>query len=96
MRKMTTVLAAMLLALSMLAVPASAVQELPEGCDKDKGTVICTTTEGPGKNKGGVGNTTVDETKGNTTNKNPEPQDLADDECVEQSPEKSKGKPIAC
>jgi hypothetical protein len=95
MRKMTTVLAAMLLALSMLAVPASAVQELPPGCEKDKGTVTCTTTEGPGKNQGGVGNTTVDETKGNTTNKNPEPQDLADNEC-EQSPEKSKGKPIAC
>jgi hypothetical protein len=94
MRKITTVLAAMLLALSVLAGAALA-DPLPENCDREKGTVTCTTFEGPGKNQAGVGNTTTDETKGNTTNKNPEPQDLADEECT-QSPGKSKGAPITC
>ena len=79
----------------MAVVPAQGAQPLPPGCEKDKGTVTCTTVEGPGKNKGGVGNVTTDETKGNTTNKNPEPQELADEEC-EQSPPKSQGGPITC
>jgi hypothetical protein len=94
MRRVTSVLAAMLLALSMFAISASA-EPLPENCERVRGTVTCTTFEGPGNNQAGVGNTTTDETKGNTTNKNPEPQDLADEECT-QNPETSQGQPIAC
>ena len=93
-QKIIASLAAMLLAVAMLALPASA-EPLPENCERVKGTVTCTTFEGPGKNQGGVGNETTDETKGNTKNKNPEPQDLADEECT-QSPTNSKGKPIVC
>lgn len=50
--------------------------QLPTNCDRIKGEVVCTTFEGPGKNQGGVGTTTVTETQGNTTNTSPEPQDL--------------------
>jgi hypothetical protein len=82
--------------LFVVGIPvAGAAQELPDGCTKDRGTVTCTTFEGPGKNQAGVGNETTDETKGNTTNKNPEPQDLKDEEC-EQNPTSSQGKPIKC
>jgi hypothetical protein len=70
-----------------LAVPAvSAGAPLPSNCTKVKGTVTC--TEGPGKNQGGVG--TANETKGNTTNTNPEPQDL---ECT-KNPPKAQGQAI--
>ena len=52
---------------------------LPENCTKTQGQVTCTTFEGPGKNQGGVGETTVTETQGNTTNKSPEEsQELED------------------
>ena len=50
-----------------------------------------TTFEGPGNNQAGVGTTTTTQIKGNTTNKNPEPQDLPDDKFC--NPPKSKGKP---
>lgn len=93
MRKTTLAILAAVLAVA-LAVPASAAP-LPDNCTKDRGTVTCTTFEGPGKNQGGVGHVDSTETKGNTTNKNPEPQDLQD-ECGQQNPEKSKGKPIVC
>jgi hypothetical protein len=45
-------------------------------CTKYKGTVTCTTTEGPGNNQGGVGTTSSNQTQGNTSNTSPEPQDL--------------------
>ena len=74
-----------------LAAPAVGAQELPTGCTKHHGTVTCTTTDSPGKNQGGVGSTTTDQTQGNTTNKSPEEsQELATDECA-QRPEKSQG-----
>jgi hypothetical protein len=94
MGRIATLLAAMLLVTGMLAGSASA-EPLPENCERVRGTVTCTTFEGPGNNQAGVGNTTTDETKGNTTNKNPEPQDLADEECT-QNPSGSQGHPIAC
>jgi hypothetical protein len=57
------------------AIPAQAAP-LADNCTKDKGTVTCTTFEGPGNNQGGVGTTSTDETQGNTSNTSPEPQDL--------------------
>jgi hypothetical protein len=68
---------------------------LPDNCERVQGTVTCTTFEGPGNNQAGVGNETTDETKGNTKNKSPEPQNLVGPEC-EQSPPKSQGQPIEC
>jgi hypothetical protein len=93
MRRIIGVLAAALLAMSMLAGPALA-EPLPENCERVRGTVTCTYEEGPGNNQAGVGSTETVETKGNTTNKNPEPQDL-EDECT-QNPENAQGGPIAC
>ncbi len=73
------------------AGPASAGQ-LPDNCTKDQGTVTCTTFEGPGNNQAGVGETNVDETQGNTSNKSPEePQDL--DSSTSCKPPKSQGAP---
>jgi hypothetical protein len=62
-------------ALVFAAAPAGA-GSLPDNCTKDKGTVTCTTFDGPGKNQAGVGTTTTNETQGNTSNTSPEPQDL--------------------
>lgn len=93
-RKIIATLAAMLLAVAMLAVPASAAP-LADNCDRDQGEVTCTTFEGPGKNQGGVGHENKVETQGNDTNTNPEPQDL-DTTCGPANPESSKGKPIVC
>ena len=73
-----------------LAVPAASISApLPENCTRTQGTVTC--TEGPGKNQGGVG--TTDETQGNTTNKNPEPQDL---ECTKNPPKAQGGAIGSC
>ena len=73
-----------------LAAPATA-GSLPDGCTKVHGTVTCTTFDGPGNNQAGVGETTTDETQGNTTNKSPEPQDLTSDQYC--NPSSSNGKP---
>lgn len=85
-------------AVTGLLVGASAVgavaAPLPDNCTKDKGTVTCSTFDGPGNNQGGVGTTTTEETQGNTTNKSPEPQDLTDD--CSWSPPKSQGAPNGC
>ncbi|WP_052668783.1 hypothetical protein [Nitriliruptor alkaliphilus] len=93
MRRITTVLAMTLLVMSMLAGPALA-QPLPENCERVQGTVTCTTEEGPGENQAGVGCTTETETKGNTTNTSPTPQNLETTE--EQNPEGAQGDPITC
>jgi len=75
------VLLAALAVMSTGLVGTASAGQLPSNCTKDKGTVTCTTFEGPGKNQGGVGTTTETETQGNTTNKSPEePQDLDDTE----------------
>lgn len=76
------------------AAMGAAAAPLPDGCTKDRGTVTCTTFDGPGNNQAGVGTTETTETKGNTTNKNPEPQDLQD-ECT-WNPPTSQGAPNGC
>jgi hypothetical protein len=71
---------------------AAAAGPLPDNCTKVQGTVTCTTFDGPGKNQGGVGETTVTETQGNMTNKSPEEsQDLEDSSNCR--PGKSQGAP---
>lgn len=73
------------------AVGTAGAGALPDNCEKVQGQVTCTTFDGPGNNQAGVGETTVVETQGNTTNKSPEPQDLTDSESC--NPESSQGKP---
>jgi hypothetical protein len=68
-----------------LAAPAAAE---PVCGDKVRGTITCTETESPGKNRGDVGSETTNEFKGNTKNQNP-PM-LKKNEC-EQNPEKAQG-----
>ena len=76
----------------LLALPvAASAAPLPDNCTKTQGEVTCTTFEGPGNNQAGVGETTTTETQGNTTNKSPDPQELADDEFC--NPPNSSGKP---
>jgi hypothetical protein len=63
-----------------LSAPAALAAPLESNCERVQGEVTCTTTEGPGKNQGGVGTTETKETQGNTTNKAPaEEQELMDD-----------------
>jgi hypothetical protein len=91
--KKVAVLCVLVFSLALIPVASSgAAQDLPEGCTKFKGTVTCTTTDGPGNNQGGVGTVETDETKGNTTNKNPEPQDLQED--CDKRPAGAQGDPI--
>jgi hypothetical protein len=75
----------------VFGLSAAGAAPLPDNCTKDKGTVTCTTFEGPGNNQAGVGTTTDTETQGNTTNKNPAPQDLQDTSSC--NPPKSNGRP---
>ena len=83
-RRVMTLLVAALLVMAV-AVPAALAAPLPDNCERVQGEVQC--FEGPGKNQGGVGETT--ETQGNTENTSPEPQDL-DTTC---NPPKSQGAP---
>jgi hypothetical protein len=86
------VVPACFMAVSVFGMSAAGAAPLPDNCTKDQGTVTCTTFEGPGKNRGGVGETTVVETQGNTTNKSPEEQqDLEDSESC--NPPSSQGRP---
>jgi hypothetical protein len=93
MRKILATLAVSGLMLVGTAVSASA-SPLPDNCTKVKGTVTCTTFEGPGKNRAGVGSTTTNETQGNTTNTSPKPQGLTSDCTV--NPPTSQGAPNTC
>ena len=93
MRKLLATFALTGLLVGASAMGASAAP-LPDNCTKDKGTVTCTTFEGPGNNQAGVGSTDSTETQGNTTNKSPEPQDLTDDCTV--NPPSSQGAPNSC
>lgn len=70
------VLSALALSAALLAAAPAQAGPLPDNCEKVKGTVTCTTFDGPGKNQGGVGTTTDTETQGNTTNTSPDPQEL--------------------
>ena len=76
----------------LLALPVAAgAAPLPDNCTKVQGQVTCTTFEGPGNNQAGVGETTVDETQGNTSNTSPAPQDL--DSTKSCRPPSSQGAP---
>ena len=88
-RIMMLVLAA-LFAMSVM-VPAALAAPLPDNCTKTQGTVTCTTTEGPGKNQGGVGTTETTETQGNTSNKSPEEPQQLDDDCNKRPPNAQGG-----
>jgi len=94
MRKILATLAVSGLMLVGTAVSASAAP-LPSNCTRVQGTVTCTTFDGPGNNQAGVGSTTTNETQGNTTNKNPDPQGLTGPTC-DQKPPKAQGDPITC
>ena len=76
------------------SVAGAVAAPLPENCTKERGTVTCTTFEGPGNNQAGVGSTSTEETQGNTKNTSPEPQEL-ESEC-ETTPAKSQGAPNTC
>jgi len=78
-------------AVSVFGMSGAGAAPLPDNCMKDKGTVTCTTFEGPGNNQAGVGTTTETETQGNTTNKSPKPQDLQDSQSC--NPPSSNGRP---
>jgi len=79
-------------ALALIPVASSGAAPLADNCDRVQGEVICTTFDGPGNNQAGVGETTVTETQGNTTNDKPLPQDDGKDAefC---NPPSSNGKP---
>lgn len=93
MRKLLLTAATTVLFVGGSAMSAAAAP-LPDNCTKTQGTVTCTTFDGPGKNQGGVGSTSTDETQGNTKNTSPEPQDL-ESECT-WSPPSSQGAPNSC
>jgi hypothetical protein len=63
----------MMIATGVIGASSSAAP-LADGCTKTQGTVVCTTFEGPGNNQAGVGETTISQTQGNTTNFSPAPQ----------------------
>ena len=75
----TALLAAMMMVAT--AAPLFAAQELPAGCKKTQGTVVCEQENPPGKSGNAAGDpdpggttTTTTTTKGNTKNFSPEPQ----------------------
>jgi hypothetical protein len=93
MRTIRGLALAPIMALAILVVPLpSGADQLPSNCTKERGTVTCSTFEGPGNNQAGVGETTSTETQGNTTNKSPEEQqDLEDSQSC--NPPTSQGRP---
>ena len=91
-KRITTLVLAALFAMSVM-VPAALAAPLPSNCERVQGTVTCTTTEGPGKNRGGVGTTETVETQGNTKNKSPEEQQDLEDDC-DKRPPNAQGGPI--
>jgi hypothetical protein len=93
MRKLLATFALTGLLVGASAMGASAAP-LADNCTKDKGTVTCTTFDGPGNNQAGVGSTSSTETQGNTKNTSPAPQDLSSDCTV--NPPTSQGAPNSC
>jgi hypothetical protein len=91
-RRITALVVAALFMMA-LAVPAFAAP-LPDNCDREQGTVTCTTFEGPGNNQAGVGSTETTEGQGNAENTSPEPQDLQSG-CT-ANPPSSQGAPNTC
>jgi hypothetical protein len=85
------VLCVLVLSLALIPVTSAGAGPLPDNCTKEKGTVNCTTFDGPGNNQAGVGETTETTTQGNTSNFSPEPQDPGTDSSC--NPPKSNGAP---
>jgi len=91
MRHLGLVLPLIIAGALIFALAPAQASPLPDNCTKDRGTVTCTTFEGPGNNQAGVGTTATDETQGNTSNTSPEPQDLQSGSTCK--PPKSQGAP---
>ena len=93
MRRIKSALAlAALVCVALLALPLlSGAADLPSNCTKVKGSVTCTTFEGPGNNQAGVGTTTTTDTQGNTGNFSPTPQGTGTSSSCK--PPKSNGTP---
>jgi hypothetical protein len=88
----TMTVAVAMAALVLGSASVASAEPLPDNCTKERGTVTCTTFEGPGKNQAGVGTTTDTQTQGNTTNKSPaDQQGLQDTQTC--NPPKSQGAP---
>lgn len=64
---------------------------LPDNCTKVRGTVTCTTFEGPGNNQAGVGTTTSNETQTQHDQRVADPQDLEQTQSC--NPATSQGHP---
>lgn len=91
-RIVPTLVLAGLLTTALFALPLlSGAAQLGSGCTKDRGTVVCSTFDGPGQNQAGVGETTTTQTQGNTTNFSPAPQDPGT--TTSCKPPKSQGNP---
>jgi len=92
-KRISLLVAAALMAVMMLAataMPAMAAPILPDGCEKVKGTIVCTVFDPPGnsldsnRNNDKIpGGTVLEETttQGNLTNFSPEPQGVGE-ECT--------------
>jgi hypothetical protein len=93
LRRFSSALAlAALVCVALLALPLlSGAANLPGNCTKVKGSVTCTTFEGPGNNQAGVGTTTTTDTQGNTSNFSPAPQGTGTSSSCK--PPKSQGTP---
>jgi uncharacterized membrane protein len=86
MMMMVALAAFLVAALSVSALSAFAAQDLPAGCDKIQGKVVCTSENPPGNSgdaagdpdPGGTTETTTT-TQGNTTNFSPEPRGTGTD-----------------
>ena len=92
-RIVLTLFLAGLLTTALFALPLLSGAATPAGCTKVKGTVVCSTFEGPGNNQAGVGETTVTQTQGNTTNFSPAPQNPGT--TTSCKPPKSQGNPCS-
>ena|SRR5215211_3864186 len=81
MMMMVALAAFLVAALSVSALSAFAAQDLPAGCTKVQGKVVCKEENPPGNSGNAAGDpdpggttTTTTTTQGNTTNFSPEPQ----------------------
>ena len=81
-KRIMMLIVAALFAMSVMAPAALAAQELPTGCSKVKGQIVCTVVV-EGKNpQGKFDETVITTTQGNLTNFSPEPQGVGiEEEC---------------
>ena len=81
-KRIMMLIVAALFAMSVMAPAALAAPELPPGCSKVKGQIVCTVVV-EGKNpQGKFDETVITTTQGNLTNFSPEPQGVGiEEEC---------------